>query len=199
MAQGAKVESIEALKHLKLALIKFATTVKGSLADVESDLSRIVLWLDMEQASYWQQQIRKRTEWLTRCREALRHKTIFKDSTGSRQSVVDEEKAVRQAEALVAEAQQKLANCKRYSQMIQKESSLYKGKVQRLYNAVEIDLPNAAAKLEKMVQQLDAYVHLELTADEVKSAAIKGEAAPEGSGNAPAVPPEDKEADDGRI
>ena len=192
MAESAKVESIEALKLLKLALIKFATVCKGSMADVESDISRTVMWLDGEQSGYWQQQIRKREMHLNRCREALRQKQLFKDASGSRQSYVDEEKAVRLAEAALQEGHQKLLACKRYSGIIQKESTLYKGKVQRLYNALELDLPNAAAKLEKMVQQLDAYTHLELAQNEVERVALDGEEM-----NPPASPAAPKEADHG--
>src|SRR6185295_3410310 len=101
----ARVESIDALKSFKAALIKFAEGANVALADAESDIARTVNWLENEQASYWQSEHRKRTELVGRCQEAVRMKRIFKDSSGRQQSAVEEEKALRIAQLKLEEAQ----------------------------------------------------------------------------------------------
>src|SRR5438270_878463 len=88
-------------------------------------------WRDQEQHKFWQTQIRKRHETVERCKDAVRQKKLFKDSTGRQQSAVDEEKALSIAQKRLAEAEQKLINTKRHSTKLQKELHLYKGGVQR--------------------------------------------------------------------
>src|SRR5947209_7152503 len=97
MSQYARVDSVEALKLFRLALAKFAESANTALADAEGELQRTLMWLETEQHTYWQGQVRKRTEILSKAKEALRMKKLFKGPAGGRQSVVDEEKAVQVA------------------------------------------------------------------------------------------------------
>src|SRR5215212_8914118 len=91
---GAKVESLDALKTFRLALVKFADGINVAIGDAESEMQRTLTWLEVEQNTYWQGQIRKRQEALAKALDALRQKTIFKDATGRVQSAVDEQKVV---------------------------------------------------------------------------------------------------------
>ena len=60
-------------------------------------------WLEREQQQHWTTQIRKRTEIVGRCKEAVRMKKLFKDSSGRTQSALDEEKALAIALKRLAE------------------------------------------------------------------------------------------------
>jgi hypothetical protein len=157
---GARVQSVDALKHFRVALWKFAEAANVALGDSESEVQRTVSWLQGEQQQYWQGQIRKRHEHVNRCKEAVRQKQIFKDSTGRTQSAVDELKALGVATKRLEEAEQKLVNTKRHSAKMQKELHMYKGAVQGFATVVAGDLPNAVASLDRMVAQLQAYLSL---------------------------------------
>src|SRR5258705_8997946 len=157
---GARVDSIESLKHFRIALWKFAEAANVALADAEGEVQRMVMWLQGEQQQFWQNQIRKRHEIVTRCKDAVRQKKLFKDSSGRPQSAVDEEKALAIAKKRLEDAEQKLINTKRHSAKLQREYHLYKGGVQRFQTAVSADIPTAVASLDKMVQSLEAYVSL---------------------------------------
>jgi hypothetical protein len=121
-------------------------------------MQRVQMWVENEQSSHWQQQLRKRQDALVKAKEALRLKQIFKDVTGARQSYVDEEKAVSLALRRLQEAEQKLVNVKRWTRQLEKEINLYKGSVQRLNTTVSSDVPKANAKLDRMFSQLQEYV-----------------------------------------
>src|ERR1700722_12175593 len=108
MSEAANIESIDVLKDVKLALLKFQEAATVSLGDAESETHRVLMWIQTEQDSFWQHQIRKREEIVTRCKEAVRMKKIFKDSSGRQQSAIDEEKALRIALRNLDESQQKL-------------------------------------------------------------------------------------------
>ena len=104
--------------------------------------------------------MRKSQELVSRCEEALRHKRIFKDSSGRTPSAVDEEKALAKAKRMLEHAEERLANVRTYMPRVGREILLYKGQVQRLTTFVNGEIPAAVAKLDKMAGMLDAYVNL---------------------------------------
>ena len=57
-------------------------------------MMRIQGWLERDQQTYWQFQMRKRHEDVVRCKEAVRMKKLFKGADGRPASSVDEEKAL---------------------------------------------------------------------------------------------------------
>jgi hypothetical protein len=157
---GARVHSVDALTHFRVALIKFSEAANAALGDSDSEVQRTLMWLQGEQQQFWTGQIRKRHEKVNQCKDAVRQKKLYKDSTGKTQSAVDEEKALAIAQKRLAEAEQKLANTKRHSLRLQKEMHMYKGAVQRLSTQVTAELPNAVASLDRMVAALEAYLTL---------------------------------------
>src|SRR3954471_13406662 len=168
---GAKVESLDALKTFRVALVKFAEAVAVAIGDAESEMQRTLTWLELEQNTYWQSQIRKRQEALAKALDALRQKTIFKDATGRVQSAVDEQKIVNLCRRRLEVANQKLAAVKSYSRRLQKEIETYRGTTQRLSTTIQSDIPVYAAKIDRMASTLHAYV--ELTTDDVSAAAAQ--------------------------
>lgn len=156
----ARVESIEAIANFKRALFKFAESANAALTDAEADMAHVHRWLEHEQRVYWQNNVRKAGELVSRCEDALRQKRIFKDASGRTPSAVDEEKALAKAKRMKEHAEERLENVKRYTPRVQREIMLYKGQVTRLATFVAADIPAAAAKLDKMVAALDAYVNL---------------------------------------
>jgi hypothetical protein len=170
MSTPANIGNIETLKQLRVALVKFAEMANVALGDAESDVQRVMNWVQIEQATHWSNQLRKRQEALMKAREALRHKQIFKDATGRRQGTAEEEKAVQIAQRRLVEAEEKIANIKRWGRQLEKEAQIYKGSVQRLGTTVTADIPVAIAKLDRMSIALQGYVSL-ATPGEVASTA----------------------------
>jgi hypothetical protein len=147
MGEGARVESIDALRAFKIALIKFGEACTIAMGDAEGEVHRTLVWLETEQAQRWSSELRKRTEIVTRCQEAVRSKTVFKDATGSRQSAVEELKALSIAQRRKEEAEFKIVAVKKGARKLQKELESYKGSVQRLSTFVSSVLPAAGANL----------------------------------------------------
>jgi hypothetical protein len=161
MPEGARVDSLETLRAFKVALWKFQEAAQVALGDAESDATRTLMWVENEQDSYWQGQIRKAEQHVVRCKEAVRMKKLFRDSAGREQSAVDEEKALKMAMQKLAAAQAKHALVKRWVRQLQKEIELYKGGVQRFTTTVFSDIPTAAAHLESLAAKLDAYLSVQ--------------------------------------
>jgi len=158
MSEVARVESVDALKEFRVYLIKFAETANGALGDAESEVQRMQMWLENDQMSHWTSQLRKRTEAVSRAKEALRMKKVFKDATGGRASYVDEEKALAKATRALEEAEQKMAATKAWARKFPKEAAAFKGSIQRMSTFVLADVPVATAKLDRMTAALKAYL-----------------------------------------
>jgi hypothetical protein len=216
MSNTARVDSIDTLKVFRVALIKFGEEANVALASAESEMLRMMGWLERDQVTFWQFQIRKRQEGLERAQEALRMKKLFPDASGRFPTPVEEEKAVRKWKAALEEAQEKLANCKKYSRVLQREIMNYKGGVQRFSTWVQAEVPNAVARLDRMVGKLEAYVALSATTTSlpVREASIsafgptevspsmarpEGEPAPESEDASREAFPEQNDADDNTI
>jgi hypothetical protein len=154
----ARVESLDSLQALKVALVKFSEASMVALADAESEVSRTMMWLENEQTAHWQNQIRKRQQIVERCKEALRSKKIFKDAFGRQQSTIDEEKALRKATLLLEEAELKYANTRKAVNVMRREQQNFKGGLQRFHTCIEADVPAAVAQLSNMLATLKQYV-----------------------------------------
>ncbi len=157
MAESARVESLEMLTGFQAVLWKFQAAANAALEDADSELRRTMMWLEIEQDNFWKDQLRKRHTAVERAKEAVRMKKLFKDHSGRPQSAVEEQKELQRAMVRLAEAEQKLANVRRWVRALQKEVELYKGSVQRLATSVESLVPTGVAHLERLVAELQAY------------------------------------------
>lgn len=161
MAQGAKVDSIDALKTFRAALIKFAEVGNVALTAADSDIDRVQGWLERDQTVYWAGQLRKRHEEVIRCEDAVREKRLTKNFDGTAKSVVDEMKALTVAKRRREEAEQKCATVKKAIQVLRKEGQLYKGRTQRLATSLQGDLPRAVHQIDNMLSHLETYLSLQ--------------------------------------
>ncbi len=153
----ARVENVDVIRAFKIALVKFQEAGLVALSDAEGELSRVLNWLEVEQAAYWVSQHRKRTEAVSKAMDAVRQKKMFKDSTGKTPSAAEEEKALMLARRRLEEAEHKIVAVKRWRGRMQKEIDLYKGQVQRLATSLTLDVPAAIGHLQDLVGALDAY------------------------------------------
>lgn len=161
MNQQAKVNSVVMLKELRSSLAKFAETASVALDEVSSDIQRTLSWLHEDRRRHWTNQVRLRRERYVQAKLALKRRGIFDFAlTGTHTSALDEKKALAIAERQLREAERRLARTRSWILQIEKELSDYRAAMQGLSGAIDMDIPNARARLEKMVESLEAYVAL---------------------------------------
>jgi hypothetical protein len=210
MPEQVRVDDLEVFKRFRASVLKFAQAASNSLSNADSEISSTHAWLDGEQASYWQIQLRKRTEAVAKARDAVRQKKLYKDSSGRTPSAVEEEKILARCVAAVEEAQRKIENVRRWLPRLEKEAGLYRSGVAALARTLSGDVPNAVALLDRLSMSIEAYVEIEAPAPnvlETTASAGGGQAMTRGDGPdappAPAAenvtpPPEDKHVADGQ-
>jgi uncharacterized protein (DUF3084 family) len=158
MREAANVRSIDAIKRFRAGLCEFADTSRNALAEAQSDIQRTIWWLQQDQMTHWQTQLRKRTERVNQARTELARAQL---AAGDRPSMcVDERKALQKAQRALAEAEEKLKRTRQWVRQLDRELMLYRGQVQHLGAALDRDVPRGVARLESMISSLESYVQL---------------------------------------
>jgi chromosome segregation ATPase len=161
MSQEARISSVLVLMQLRASLVTFAATASLALEEASTDIQRTRRWLAEDRYRHWRTQVQVRAERLARAKIALKQKEVFdRTLAGTPSSCVDEKKALKVAEGRLRDAEHKLSRVKAWSREIEKELSDYRGTVQRLVSAIEVEIPNARARLDKMIDSLEAYLAL---------------------------------------
>lgn len=166
---GANVQDIDALKRLRVQIVKFVDGLAAALADASSDVHRTLHWLELEQTHKWKLELRKRHEKHQQALDAMRQKQLYKSPTGAQQSYVDEQKAVQRCKAALDEAEAKLRVIAQHRNRLSREAVLFQGALARLSTIAHNSGPNAVAELGNLISSLEKYA--KITVDEMGSTA----------------------------
>ena len=180
-AASADVRSTDALARFNRALVRFAEETDSALAEADGDLARLRMWLEREHPAYLEAEMRRAHARLEKAKEALRFKQNFRGPAGERQSVVDEQKAVKIAQAAMEELERKVRVTKRYGISFEQSVSLYRGGVQGLSTAISADIPTAVANIKQFISLLQQYsAEGQETKSEAVSRPVEDHSQPEG-------------------
>ena len=158
MRQAARVTSIDALKDFKRFLVEFTTVANTAIGEADADVRRTTSWVEHEQPMYWKAEARKRKARLAEARNELFRMQV--ESQDAQVSATLQRRAVDRCEAALNEAETKLANCKRWKRLLDRETILYKGECQKLARIIEGEMPQALGRMDKMIEALQRYVQL---------------------------------------
>jgi hypothetical protein len=156
MADSANVQSIEAIRDIRDALVVFMEDAKNALNDTDFELRRTSDWLTHEQRLYWTAEVRRRGQDVADARSALQRKEL-----GHATDTSVEDKALRIARARLAEAEEKVEIVRRWLPEMQRASHEYRSQAYPLGDMISGDLENALAKLSRMIESLENYLRLQ--------------------------------------
>jgi hypothetical protein len=158
MSRTARVTSIETVERFRSALCEFGKDAQDTLCAVDMQIRRAFDWL-AERTKYWQKEIKVRQELVVRAKIELQTRKIMcKDGRGP--GTTDQEKALRKANAALKQAEEKLANCKRWQPLLQHAVHEFQGPARLLSAALDTDLVHSLALLAQKLTALEAYLAL---------------------------------------
>lgn len=158
MSRSARVESVEALKHLKAHLCAFGVDAEKALCATETEIRRALDWVQ-SQMKYWQRQVRERQEELAKAKSDLFQRKYWRGD-GRGPGYTEQEIAFRKAQERLKEAETKVENCRRWGRNLPQAVNEYEGPARQLKGLLEADLRNSIALLERKITALDAYVSM---------------------------------------
>jgi hypothetical protein len=162
MSQSARVNSLDALKALHAALARFGPEAQEALGAAEIEIRRVFDRLH-DQLKHWQRQVEKRQEDVNRARSDLAHQRALRQ--GERTGYVEQEIALRKAQALLREAEEKVVVTRRWLLHLPQAIHEYEGPARRLAGMLDADLKQGLAILESKIAALVAYTALEAPAE----------------------------------
>jgi len=159
MSSQARVDSFVALRQFRASLTTFASVAAVALDEASSDIQRTLLWLREDRHRYWKEQVQIRSQQYTQAKLALKQREVLERAVaGTHSSCVEERRALKIAEKRLRRAEDVFRLVRTYANQIDKESLDYKGTIHGLVNAIEVEIPNACANLDRMVDSLEKYV-----------------------------------------
>jgi len=159
MSNQADVQSIEALKELRVAMALFGEEALGALGAVEMEVRRTVQWLQHDRRLYWSDQIKRRREQVAMAKSEVFRRELQKTPDYS-PSCSEQKELLRKAEASLREAEMKAALVKKWEPALQQAVFEYHGTTRRIKDLASGDVPRAMARLERMIDALEAYLRV---------------------------------------
>jgi hypothetical protein len=163
MAQSAKVLSIQALKDFRLSMIAFVEEARNALSGVDMELKRTRDWLERDQLSYWQMQVKRRHEAMMMARTELHRRKISQQGSDAI-SDTEQKEALREAQRRLHIAEEKVAIVKKLIPVFHQALADYIAHATPLADHLSGGIDRSLLSLEKMIQSLEHYLALEAPA-----------------------------------
>jgi hypothetical protein len=156
MSEQAKVTSLEALERFRSSLIIFLDEAHRSVDEVQDEVRRTRMWVQLEQRGFWEREIRRRQQKVDMAVQEL----LSAKLSGLRDNVRAQEEAVRKAKTAVREAEEKHRNCRRWTRDFDHFVDPHTRKLEGLRHYLDADLPKALAFLLQAQHTLEAYAEV---------------------------------------
>src|SRR5215472_5877684 len=173
MPQRAQVTSVDALDAFRADLIVYVSKARPTLEEVTADVLRLRVWLENEQRTHWDNQVRKRKKDLEQAQAAL----FSARMSNLREETAAEQMAYHRARRELDDAENKLRVVKHWTREFDARLQPLVKQMEKLHTILANDMVLAAAYLAQAVQTLQAYaqiapspVPVELSAGETSGA-----------------------------
>lgn len=154
---AAHVRSVESLERLRHSLVEFRREVINALAILEMEIRRVEDWIERRQPLYWAEAVRRADHQLSQARLDLeRCETAVRPD--DRPSCHVERKAYEQARRRLAYCEQQQRVVRRWKSVLDREIRNLRGRLGKLTDVAETDVPRAVAALERMMAALANYM-----------------------------------------
>jgi len=161
MSSSANVQSIQALEDLKGALGRFSGEAQEALGAAEQEIRRTLDWLH-ERLNHWQNEVRRRQEEVRQAMDALRRcqASGYSDRDGHYHApdCSAYERALRQAQARLEEAERELRNVQHWTRQVEQAAGDYHVQARRLQQLAATENQKAQAFLERAIGDLERYM-----------------------------------------
>jgi len=153
MPDRAHVTSVDALESFRSSLIVYLGKARSTLEEVSTDVQRMRSWLENDQRSHWEAELRRRSRALQEAQQAL---FSAKLST-FREAGSVEQLMVQRAKRALEEADAKMRMVKQWNRVFDNRVSPLVKQMEKLHTVLANDMVQAVAYLTQAIQTLDAY------------------------------------------
>ena len=153
MPERAQVNSVEALDAFRAKLIVFISKARAGVDEVIDEIQRTQSWLENEQRTYWDRELRRRNRELDEAEQELFSAKISRIRTQSAAQVL----AVERAKRSVRAAEAKRDAVKKWTREFESRAEPLGKQVDQLLTFLTTDLGKGVAYLGSTVKLLQDY------------------------------------------
>lgn len=153
MSDQAHVSSVDALESFRSSLIVYVSKARPALEEISADVMRTRLWLEGEQRTHWENEVRRRTRALQEAQQALfsaRLSTFRKETSAELMTVQRTKRAFDDAET-------KLKVIRKWNRDFDNRAGPLLKQMEKLQTVLAHDMPQAVAFLTQAIDALHAY------------------------------------------
>jgi hypothetical protein len=188
MSPRANIRSLDSVRHVRPALIRFQDDACASISSLRQEVNRSLQWIDHDCPHYWQQQIRKGFDRVAEARTQLTRRQMM--TIGDhRPDCIDEKKALAKAKRDLEIAQEKLRLCREWSVKMHRAADEYTRRLGQIEQAVNQRVPKMVALLDRIVTAIEAYTSSPAPTEDAVE--VPAESEPEADPVVQVAPPED--------
>lgn len=153
MSTPARVTSIEAMIALRARLVAYHERARAGVDEVRSEVLRTRVWLQQDRRMHWEGRARRCRQEFDEAKQALYNVEL----SNLRATSAAEQMAVRRAKTALDEALEKLERVKKWNREFDSRIEPVARRLDRLDTFLSKSLPEAIARLDRMIQSLEAY------------------------------------------
>ena len=153
---SANVQSVNAIKDVRLALINFQERATSAMGDLRQKIDRTVSWLELDRPNYWRDQERRAYDQLASTRTSLetcRLRTV----AGRRSDCIEEKKAYERAKIRMEYVREKQQAVRKWMVQAEREANEYRARTSTFQRTLEHDVPMMIAQLNRMIDAIESY------------------------------------------
>jgi len=153
MTQKANVTAVDALEAFRAELVLYISKARPTLEEVSAEVLRTRLWLENEQRTHWENELRRRTRELEQAQQALFSARLsnLSDETSA------EVNAFHRAKRARDQAESKLRILKQWNRDFENRLQPLLKQTEKVHTILTNDLVKAMAYLAQAVSTLNAY------------------------------------------
>jgi hypothetical protein len=170
MERSAHVTSIESIRSLRAALFHFESDARDAVTLLVLEVRKAVDWLENDRARYWPDQYRKASDAVVQARSDL-ERCQMRFGSEDAPSCYEQKKALERAKRRLRLCEEKVRTVKRWVRNVRTELNEFEGRMARMNDCLDTDVPRAAATLDRMLRALERYAETPTPADAPPSGA----------------------------
>src|SRR5262245_26390880 len=150
MPERAHVSSVDSLESFRAELILYVSKARPTLEEVSGDVLRTRLWLENEQRTHWENQLRQRKRDWEEAQAALFSARL----SNLREETAAELQAVHRTRRAYDEAEAKLKVLKHWHRDFESKVQPLVKQMEKLHTILASDLPKGIAFLTEAIKTL---------------------------------------------
>jgi hypothetical protein len=153
MPDQAHVTSLEALEKFRATLLTYISKARPALEEVSGDILRTRMWLENDQRTHWEGQLRRRAKELEMAQSALSTARF----SNLRDATTSEVMAVKKAKRGMEEGEAKVKSLKLWNRDYDNRVQPMSKEIDKMHSILANDMVQAAAYLARVIDTLAKY------------------------------------------